>query len=202
MDSAVTWNVNQNLMMGLALGIFGFLGFRRGVNRELLLLIGIALAIWVSSQFAPVIGPQVNRFYKIGRFALSGGLTSQDPTAAWQETNALPDLVHSEDVSIVGVVLFVLIASYFYYLSQRRFPDPTSAMLKLLGAFAGLVNGFLVTYYLFPIVFSGTSATINLPSGEVQQTLTSQQTIAQIVAFLVFVLIALGLHSATPPRNR
>ena len=203
MDSAVTWNVNQYMLMGLALGLFGLVGFRRGVNRELLLMIGIALGMWLSSQVAPSLESLVNRLYRMGHLALGGGLTGQDPTAAWQSARELPDLIRTpEDLQMLGLALFILVVACSYLLGQRRFPQPDSTMLRILGSFAGAINGFLVSYHLFPIVLAKPTAVISLPSGQVQEALTSGQTIARMVALFVFVLIAFGLYSASRSKKR
>ena len=198
------WNLNQSILMGVALGLFGFLGFRRGVNRELLQSIGLALAMWLSNKAAPVFRKQVNLFYKLTRFALSGGMGTDNPGAAWQEIGGAPPLIQTEEhLQYLALAMFIVIASYFYLLGHRRFPNPNSIPLKVLGAFTGLINGFLMSYYLFPVILPDTSVSIRLPtSDQAQQTLTGGQTVARVVAFFFFILIALGLYSASGPRRR
>jgi hypothetical protein len=102
-------------------------------------------------------------------------------------------------VQALSVVVFFLFVLVFYGAGQVRIPPPYSLVLSVLGAFAGAINGFLMAYYLVPIIFPAPQAVITVPSGEVQQTLTSAQTVARVVAFFVFVLIALGLYSASSP---
>lgn len=203
MPEAVTWNLNHYIVMGVFLGLFGVIGFRRGVNRELLSVIGISLGIIFSSGLAPALTPQINRFYKLARFAVSGGLTSGDPAAAWHEAQGYPVLLESpQDMQVLGVVLFFLTVLLFYAIGQVRIAPPNSFVLSILGLFTGAINGFLMAYYLVPIIFPTPEAVITVQSAEVQQTLTSAQTVARVVAFFVFVLIALGLYSASSPRQR
>src|SRR4030042_1798854 len=80
MEGAVTWHVNQYSLVGITLAIFAFVGLRRGISRELLSMVGIGLGMLLANVLAPILGPQVNRFYRLGRFALGGGLAGDDPT--------------------------------------------------------------------------------------------------------------------------
>ena len=201
--TSVTWNLNQYLVMGTLLGVFALVGFRRGVNRELLSVIGIGLGIFVAQRTAPTLGPQVNSVYRMMRFALRGGLTSDNPTDAWEQARRLPDLVKSQaDVQLCGVVVFFLVVLVFYLVGQQYVAGPRSIILKLLGVFTGVVGGFLMAYYLIPIIFPEPQAVITLPSGQMQETLRRGETVAYVVAFFVAVLIALGLFSASGARKR
>lgn len=202
MDNLVTWDVNQFVFSGLALALFGLVGFRRGVNRELLSVIGIALGMLLSGRLAAAAGPQINRFYKLGRFALGGGLASDDPSAAWQQAKGLSDPFQTpQDAQLLGLMVFLLITVFFFLLGQVRLPAPGSAMLKVLGGLAGVVNGFMVAHYILPIAFPGTGAVITVSSGQVQETLSNDRTIAYVAALLVAVLIAFGLHNAATRKR-
>jgi hypothetical protein len=198
-----TLNVSQYLMMGIALATFAALGWRRGVNRELLQVVGITLALLVSNRLAVELGPAVNKFYKLGRFALSGGLTSDDPTAAWRRAQALPELVKTPDqIRLLALVVFSSIVGFFYLWGQQQIAGPGAWALKFLGLCTGAVNGFLITYYLLPILLPKPQAVIKLHSGELQQTLVSSQTIAYVVSAFVIILIAFGLYSASSSRRK
>jgi uncharacterized membrane protein required for colicin V production len=202
MGSVVTWDVNQFVLSGLALVLFGIVGFRRGVNRELLSVIGIAIGVMLSGPLAAAVGPQMNRFYKLGRFALGGGLASDDLSAAWQQAKGLPDPFQTPgDTQLLGLVVFLLIALFFLLLGQARIAAPASMMVRFLGGLTGLVNGFMVAHYIFPIAFPDTTAVIMVSSDQVQETLSNDQTIAYVVALLVAVLIAFGLHNAAAQRR-
>ena len=202
MGDVVRWEVSQQFVLGLALGLFGFLGYRRGVNRELLAVLGIVLGMVLSHGIAVGIEPQVNRFYKLAKFALQGGLTSGDPGAVWQTMRNHPPLIQSaQDRQGLEVVVFLGIVAFSYLLGQGRLPTAGSPILRLLGFFAGCINGFLVTYHLLPIMLPKPEAVIAVPSGELQRTLTDTETVARMVIFLVFLLIAFGLYSASRGRR-
>lgn len=202
MGNVVTWDVNQFIFSGLALGLFGLVGFRRGVNRELLSVIGIAIGMMLSGRAAAAVGPQVNRFYKLGRFALGGGLASDDLSAAWQQAKGLPDPFQTAgDTQLLGLIVFLGIALFAFLLGQARLAAPASVMVKVLGGLTGLVNGFMVAHYIFPIAFPDTTAVIMVSGDQVQETLSNDQTIAYVAALLVAVLIAFGLHNAAAQKR-
>ncbi len=191
------------MLLGVTLSLFGFVGFRRGVNRELLSLIGIALGMWLAGNLGVAVKAWVNLFFKLGRFALTGGLTSDDPMAAWEEARNQLDLVQgSAQEQFLVLVAFVLIVLVFYQWGQRRFPAPDAFMLRVLGLLAGGINGFLVAYYLLPLLFPTPTTVINVPTGELRATLTDGQTVAVVIVFFVIVLIGFGLYSASGAKKR
>ncbi len=198
-----TWTVSQQMLIGVAAALFGYLGFRRGINRELLQMIGIFVSMLVASHLAPAMRNMVNRFYRLFRLMFTGAFFTGDLMEAWQEVQALPPLVETpEDVQMLSLVTFVVVLLMFYLIGQYQLPQPKGLALRLLGTFVGVINGFLIIYYLFPMVFTRPQAIILLPSEEVHRTLTDEQTVARIVALFIVVLIAFGLYTASTPRKR
>lgn len=203
MEGIVVWDVNKYIFMGIVLGLFGFIGFKRGVNRELLSVIAVAVGMLVSERLAGLFYPLVNRFHKLAQLALSGGLMAENPAEAWQEVQKLPPLIETPaDIQFLGLAFFFLIVLFVYAVGQGTIPPPRAIMLKILGLCVGLVNGFLIVYYLFPVLFSQPKAVIALPGGAVRETLMDEQVVARVVALFVFVLIIFGLYSASGPRER
>ncbi len=203
MENILTWTINQYVLLGIVLAIFAFLGFKRGVNRELLSMIGVGLGILLADGLAHALQGWVNRFYKLGRFALAGGLTAADPTQAWQGIEKLPALVSTpEDLRFLAILIFLILLLVIYLLGQRFIAAPKTFMAQFLGLLAGGINGFLVAYYLFPLVLVPSQAVIiKLPSSEVKATLGSSRSIAMVVVLVIVVLIAFGLHSTPSGRK-
>ena len=198
MDNVVTWNVSQYAMLGVLLGFFGIVGFRRGVRRELASLLGIGLAFLIVTYMVGSLVPQVNRIYRLGHFALDGGLGAENPAVVWEQTQDLPALVSGQgDEQLLGVVVFLLLVFLAYVFGGRFVARPYSFFLRTLGFFVGMFNGFLVAIYLLPVAFPEPTAMVSLPGAAVQATLTSKQTVARAVTLLVFVVIALGLYGAS-----
>ncbi len=203
MESAVVWDVNKYIFMAIVLGLFGFTGFRRGVNRELLSVIAVAVGMLVSDRLAELFYPLVNRFHKLVQLALSGGLMAENPAEAWQKVQQLPPLIETPaDIQFLGLTFFFTIVLFFYVLGQGTIPPPRTIILNVLGLCVGLVNGFLMVYYLFPVLFSQPEAVITLPGGAVREMLMDEQVVARVVALFVFVLIIFGLYSASGPQER
>jgi uncharacterized membrane protein required for colicin V production len=197
------WTVSQQMLIGAAAVLFGYLGFRRGIGRELLQLLGILIGMLVASQLAPAMQGLINRFYRLFRLFSGGGLFVGDLMQAWQEVQALPDLIRTpQNVQMLIIVTFIVVMLIFYLIGQLLLPQPKSLILRILGAFIGVINGFLIIYFLFPIVLTRPEAIIRLPTGEVQQVLTDEQTMARMVSLFIFILIAFGLYSASAPRRR
>jgi hypothetical protein len=199
---STTVNVSEFLLMGLILGLFALVGFRRGVHRELISLVGIGLGMLVANGLTSSLVPSVNRYYRMLQFARGGGLSAADPTAAWSATQSAPNLIRTtSQQQTLGMAIFLLVALAFIVVGQIWGARPRSLGLRLLGLLMGLINGFLVARFLTPILFAAPRALIALPSGEVQARLTDSQTIAFAILFFVGVIIALGLYSASG-RNR
>lgn len=201
--SMVTWTINQYVVLGAALVLFAYIGFRRGVNRELFSAAGVVLGMLIADGLAPSLVDQVNRGFKLVRFALGGGIGGADPSTAWQAAKGQPDLVRTgEDIQKLSLVVFAFVVTLVYLLSGRVVRAPGSPALRLLGGVAGAINGFLVAYYLVPMLFTGTQAVISMPGTELTTFLTDAQTLALIALVFVAVLIAFGLHNAGSVRKR
>lgn len=200
MEGSVNITVGYYLPVGMVLLLFGLVGLKRGVDRELFSMLGIALGMWLAGSFGPSLAPLVNRLYKLGRFALTGGLTSGEPTAAWQDAKAWPDLIRTaSDVQLLVAGVFGIIVLLFYLWGQIGVRPPQTGMSKLLGLVAGGINGFLVAYFLFPALLPQSKAVITLPSGQINATLSNRQTVALAIVVFTVLLIAFGLHNASRP---
>jgi uncharacterized membrane protein required for colicin V production len=194
----VTWTLSEYALLGLVVGGFALVGLLRGVNRELLSAIGVGIAILLAEPAATALGPQVNLFVKLGQLAFSGGLAGGDLGASWSKIREAESFIQTpDDMRLFGVALFLLMVALAYAIGQIRIQAPAGPVLRVLGLMAGGVNGFLIAFYLFPILFPKPTALIAVPSGQVQATLTSGSTIARVVLVFVVVLIALGLYSAS-----
>lgn len=196
-------NISNYVLLGVTLAFFGFVGLRRGVNRELLSLIGIALGLWLAGSLAVAVKAWVNLFFKLGRLALSGGFTADDPMSAWGQLRDQADLVQSpSQEQFLTLVVFVVIVLLFYQLGQQRIPPPEAFILRLLGLLAGGINGFLIAYYLLPLLFPTPTTVINVPTGELRAALNDSQTVAVVIVFFVVVLIGFGLYSASVSKKK
>jgi len=198
-QDVVSWSLDQYALIGATLALFGFLGFLRGVNRELRSMIGIGLGMLLASVMVPNMGKQINSLYKLGRFAVV--TIDVDPETAWREVQMLPDLIQtSADLRFASLLVFCLVGLVFYLWGQGRSVAPPSLVSKVLGLVAGGINGFLVAYYAFPLLLPRSEAVITVPSGRINATLANSRSMALVAVFIVVILIALGLRSSRSPR--
>jgi len=203
MGNALTWTVDQYLLLGVTLALFALVGLRRGVNRELLSMVGIGVGILVSERGAVVLQPQVNRLYQMVRFALSGGLSSPDPTAAWAQASSLPPLVSTAaHLQTLALCVFVLIVLIFYLLGQRLLRKSNSIIIRFLGMLAGGINGYLTASFIFPTLLNGAPAVITVPSQAVTTTLSTPRNIAFVIVFFIVVMIVFGLYNAGSSKKK
>lgn len=184
--------------------IFGLIGFLRGVAREVATAIGIIIACLILRWGERSLTVWVNRLYRMGLFAVQGGLVAEDPTPIWAGVRELPPLIETDSERLIfrlfTFALFVLL-SYIAgnKIFRRRpktfgpliiYPGP-SFISRFLGITVGLINGYLVANFAIPRAFPEVETVIRLPSGPVVEFL--QTNLAFVFIGLVVILITLGL---------
>ena len=176
------------------------MGLRRGVFRELLALVGVFLAIVVGGGGARFLEPWVNRFYKLGMFALRGGLATDDPASVLAEMGDLTPLVTTDsDRLILGTVAFALIVLAFYLLGEFVVDSPKTWSQRLSGIVLAGASGYFIAYFLAPRHLPAPETTIRF-STEGLLALLTQNLIKVVLAFVV-ILIILGLQLSTKPKR-
>ncbi len=203
MDDVVIWTLNQYVAMGLILGIFGFIGLMRGIRRELYATVAIVLAVVIVGAASGSLSEPVNRYYRMFKFVSEGGMSAENPAAMWQELSGEPALISSpESENTLKLAVFATIVLLGYFIGQRFGPAPFGTVPRILGLFIGLLNGLGITYFLLPILFPEPKVLIEIPAGEVQQTLVQPEFLAQIGILFLFVMIAYGLFASGRARPR
>ena len=188
-----------HLILGFVV-LFGLMGLRRGVFRELLALVGVFLAIVVGGGGARFLEPWVNRFYKLGMFALRGGLATDDPASVLAEMGDLTLLVTTDsDRLILGTVAFALIVLAFYLLGEFVVDSPKTWSQRLSGIVLAGASGYFIAYFLAPRHLPAPETTIRF-STEGLLALLTQNLIKVVLAFVV-ILIILGLQMSTRPKR-
>jgi len=188
-----------HLIVGFVV-LFGLMGLRRGVFRELLALVGVFLATMVGRWGAPFLEPWVNRFYQLGMFALRGGLATDDPASVLAEMGDLTLLVSSEsDLLILGTTAFVLIVLTFYLLGEFVVDSPKTWSQRLSGIVLAGASGYFIAYFLAPRHLPAPETTIRFSTEDLLALLT--QNLIKVVLAFVVILIILGLQMSTRPRR-
>jgi hypothetical protein len=180
--------------------LFGLMGLRRGVLRELLTLLGVFLAIVVGKWGASFLEPWVNRFYKLIMFALKGGLVTDDPSSVLAEMGVLTPLVTTDsDRLILGTVVFALVILAFYLLGEYVIDPPKKISQRLAGVILAGVNGYFIAYFLVPRHLPTPQTTIRFSTSGMIDLLA--QNLIIVVLIFVIILIVLGLQMSTKPRR-
>ena len=125
------------------IAFFGWLGFRRGVRRELTVF-GVALASWlVLQERSEIVVTFANLFGAAFSFATSGGFTGSTDDAFAALANA-PELVSADAQTsflfIVWVVLFVVTYAVTNFAIQDK-NSPRNGWAILFGVLNGLFFG-------------------------------------------------------------
>ena len=193
-------DLNQLYLITGLVVLFGLMGLRRGVFRELLTLVGVFLATVVGRWGAPFLEPWVNRFSKLIMFALKGGLVTDDPASVLAEMGDLtPPVTTDSDRLILGTAAFALIILAFYLLGEFVVDPPKAISQRLSGIVLAGVNGYFIAYFLAPRHLPTPRTTIRFSTSDMIDLLT--QNLIKVVLAFVIVLIVLGLQMSTKPRR-
>jgi len=187
------------LMVGFVI-LFGLMGLRRGVFRELLTLFGVFVGIAVGSWATDFLEPWLNRFHRLFMFVLKGGLVAEDPTSILAEVKELPPLVVTDsDRLILGTAAFGLIVLAFYLLGEFAIDPPKTASQRFSGVILAGTNGYFIAYFLAPRHLPMPETTIRFSTSGLVDLLS--QNLVKVVLVFVLILIVLGLQMSTRPRK-
>jgi uncharacterized membrane protein required for colicin V production len=187
--------------------LFGLIGFLRGVAREIITTIGIIIAYAAVKQGESSLVSWANRLFRMAMFALRGGLAGNDPTAAWGQVSGLTLVKTDGDKLILKLFVFVSAVILAYIVGNKRLSGKTvpfgplaiypnlPLMSRTLGLVAGLMEGYLIAYFVIPEIFPKRRTVISLPTGETVSFLGKYMPFV-FVGF-VAILIAFGLRSAS-----
>jgi uncharacterized membrane protein required for colicin V production len=180
--------------------LFGLMGLRRGISRELLTLVGVFLAIAVGKWGAPFLKSWVNRSYTLVMFALKGGLADEDPTSVLAKIEGLKlPVTTAHDLLILGTAAFGLVVLAFYLLGEFAIKPPKKISERLSGAILAGINGYFIAYFLVPRHLPRPQATIRFSTSGIMDLLS--QNLIKVVLGFVLILILLGLQMSTRPKK-
>lgn len=187
------------LILGFVV-LFGLMGLRRGAFRELFALVGVFLATVVGRWGAPFLEPWVNRFYKLGMFAIKGGLAADDPSSVLAGMGDLtPPIADDSDRLILGTIAFVLIVLAFYLMGEFVVDSPKTWSQRLSGIVLAGASGYFIAYFLAPRHLPAPETTIRFSTEDLLALLT--QNLIKVVLAFVVILVILGLQMSTRPKR-
>jgi len=185
---------DQQVILFLA-AVFAAVGLWRGVKRELIVLLGIAVAGLLASAQVEFLITWVNRFYKIAMFVMKGGLSEELGSAT---LGPMKPLIETGDDRIwLAVITFSIVVVLFYLFGQSLSKSSPNGLEKVLGAMVGAVNGFTIARFVLPRVFPTERTHVAIPSGQVSEKLTAGPIFALVLVGLVGILIVYGVRASS-----
>lgn len=178
--------LDQALLLNILIAVCAVLGLRRGVAREIVVLIGVILGSVVS----PTGGGYVPTVVALGQKAL--GLTKEGagPSAASLVPGKTGDLI------VFGLVLLFSIV-----IARILGKPPKGIASRFLGAIVGSVNGYLIGRFVFPRLFVQPETVFVVSGLKAQSHFSPGNTAAAVIVFII-VLIGLGIKQSSPPKKK
>jgi len=178
------------------LAVFFLVGFRRGVRRELNVLLGVGVGWGLARLAGPGLIRWVNRAYKTVAFVARSIVGPGDPGAAWNQARDLADpldpQVHVRPAALALLALGVGIA---YLVGERRYPNPVEFGARLLGGLTAVVNGYLIVGEVTRFLGVTPSGISTSTYGVTAQS-RNGDSVGLIVVAITVLFIAFGLYSA------
>ncbi len=180
-------NVDQALLLNMLIAVCAVLGLRRGIAREIVVLVGVI----IGSVIAPTGGQYVPTVVALGQKAF-GGLTGGGNTAsaASLTPGKTPDLI------VFGLIFLISIV-----LARMLRKPPKGIASRFLGAIVGAVNGYLIGRFVFPRIFVQPETVFVVSGLKAQSHFSAGNTAAAVIVFII-VLIGLGIRQSSPPKKK
>ncbi len=135
----------------LYLLLFGWIGYRRGLVREMVVFavgFGSYLFLW---RYASALRTLINLFWKFLYFARAGGLAGNGD--ALDLLREAPNLVRPEQTSTVVFLIWAALLLLTYLVTNMLVPDTVSRP-GLRAALVGMVNGLVYLGIFLPLLAS------------------------------------------------
>ncbi|MGB9594346.1 MAG: hypothetical protein ACPL7R_09460 [Anaerolineae bacterium] len=177
--------VDQALLLNILIAVCAVLGLRRGVARELVVLIGVIIGSVVSPTAAGYVPTIVGVGLKAFGLAKDGAGVS---------ASLLPG--KTSDLMVFGLILLVSIVL------ARALQKPSKGIAsRFLGAIVGGVDGFLIGRFVFPRIFVEPETVFVVSGLRAQSHFSPGNTAAAVIVFII-VLIGLGIKQSSPPKKK
>lgn len=180
-------NLDQALLLNILMAVCAVLGLRRGIAREMIVLIGVIIA----SVVAPTGGQYVPTIVALGQKAFGGLTGGGDMAAAAALTpGKTPDLIAFGLIFLTSIIIARMLRK-----------PPKGIASRLLGAIVGAVNGYLIGRFLFPRIFVEPETVFVVSTLKAQSHFSAGNTAAAVIVFII-VLIGLGIRQSSPPKKK
>lgn len=179
--------IDQGLLQNIVVALVAIAGLRRGANREIVMLAGVLLALFV----APKGGPALPRVLNFGRSAVSGLVGRGEAASAAIGYSGVMDLL-----------LFGFLYLLFLLIARLLAKPPKGFSSRFLGGLLGGAEGYVIARFAFSRLFGAEGTTLVISGSQAQATGFSPANMAAGVVVLIIVLIGLGIRQSAPSRPK
>ncbi len=192
--------IAQIWIVALVVLLFAYIGARRGVNRELVVLATAIVAVILANGLGAAAQPWFIRFYRAILFNLRGGLVAENPPEVWAQVAAQPTpLDGARGQEIAEALLFTLFLLIGYGASGwwgQRKGWAVSRLDRAMGFVVGGVTGYLVLLFLFPRLIAQRMISFAVPAGEISGMLQTRVNVGQVLAIALFIVFIFGIRAS------
>ncbi len=199
----------ENLVVLLViLAVFGYRGYRRGVQLEAVLTFTLVGARLLVTRFGGDLVRYVNGLHRAVQFALAGGLAANDPGPVFQSIQRSPPLISKASQEAFLVIAFLVIVGLVYWLSQLFW----KAVKSWVGGLLGALNGYLLLSYLLPILGGKAPEASDLARATTDQaadlvgstpvTMLTRSNSAALILIVIVVVILLAARSVQQSKGK
>ena len=201
----------ENLVVLLAiLALFGYHGYRRGVQLEAVFTFTIVGARILITHFGNDITRYANNLHWIVQFVLAGGLGASDPGRFLQSVQGTTaPLVSKASQEVFLITFFLVVIGLAYWLSRLIWKMAKSWVGGMLGA----LNGYLLLYYFLPLLGgkapeaaelarTTTDRAADLVSSTPVRALTKQDGASALLLLIIGIVVVIAARSVQPSKGK
>jgi hypothetical protein len=194
-------SINEWVFVAAVALVFGYVGWRRGLTISLYMLIGLVIGVVFADRLARAFEPWVNFTWKV--ILAMAREHAFSPEELFKATSTQPALITQPIHRMyLGTVMFVLLGVMGFLIGRKRSvkakaPRPTT---RILAALVGAVNGYLVTFFMFPRYITTSQTVITMSSANIRTLLRVQLTLPILI--MVLVLITAGVLGTREGKSK
>jgi uncharacterized membrane protein required for colicin V production len=194
-------SINEWVFVAAVALVFGYVGWRRGLTTSLYMLIGLVIGVVFADRLAKAFEPWVNFAWKV--ILAMARDRAFSPEELLKATAKQPELItQAIHRMYMGTVMFVLLGVLGFLIGRKRSvkaraPRPTT---RILAALVGAVNGYLVTFFMFPRYITASRTVITMSNVNIRLLLQVQLTLPILI--MVLVLITVGVLGTREGKSK
>ena len=193
-------SINEWVFVAAVALVFAYLSWRRGLIVSLYMLVGLVIGVLFADWLSRQIEPWVNFTWKV--ILAMAREHAFSPEELLKATTKQPALI-SKDIHrmYMGTLMFVLLGVLGFLVGRKRSvkAKPLRPTTRVLAALVGAVNGYLVTFFMFPRYLTAPQTVITMSNVNIRTLLQVQLTLPILIMVLVLITVGvLGTREGKP----